>query len=224
MYLASNGRKPGRAVRAAHKTDRRGAAEVTGAGAGRYFEAARTVFGAGGAELNDAAVVRRVLAGEQELYRVLVERYRQAFGRYAVAVLGDADAAADAMQDAFIRAYENLAGCRDPARFGAWFFRILQNRCRSAHAPRRVTVDVAEADPPARERTDAAVEAGELRERLDAALGKLTPEQREAFVLKNVDGRSYEEMADLLGVGVDALKMRVHRARDVLRRLLRDVR
>ena len=50
--------------------------------------------------------------------------------------------------------------------------------------------------------------------------GGLTPEQKEAFVMKHVDGRSYEEMAELTGVGIDALKMRVHRARDGLREML----
>ena len=55
---------------------------------------------------------------------------------------------------------------------------------------------------------------------LDAALASLTAEQREAFVMKHVEGRSYEEMAGLLGVGIDALKMRVHRARDALKEQL----
>jgi RNA polymerase sigma-70 factor (ECF subfamily) len=79
-------------------------------------------------------------------------------------------------------------------------------------------------DPPARERTDDAVERGELGAALEAALGRLTPEQREAFVMKHVDGRSYDEMAQLLGVGVDALKMRVHRARDAMRGMLEGLR
>ncbi|MGD0484269.1 MAG: sigma factor-like helix-turn-helix DNA-binding protein, partial [Gemmatimonadales bacterium] len=55
---------------------------------------------------------------------------------------------------------------------------------------------------------------------LQAALAALTAEQREAFLMKHVEGRSYEEMAQLLGVGVDALKMRVYRARDALREML----
>lgn len=178
-------------------------------------------------EPTDGDVVRRVLAGEHELYRILVDRYRLAYGRYVVAVMGDADAAADAMQEAFIHAYDGLASCRAPDRFGVWFYRILQNQCRSGHrgeTGRRAAVDIADADPPARDRTDSAVEQRELGERLNAALARLTPEQREAFVMKHVDGRSYEEMAELLGAGVDALKMRVHRARDVLSRLLEDVR
>jgi RNA polymerase sigma-70 factor (ECF subfamily) len=169
---------------------------------------------------SDGAVVRRVLAGDVEAYRILVERDRVEFGRYAQATVGDPDAAQDAMQDAFIRAYEALATCRDPERFGAWFFRILTNQCRNTVARRRPTLSLDDVDPAGRARADAALERGELAAALDAALARLTPEQREAFVMKHVDGRSYEEMSELLGVGVDALKMRVHRARDAMRAMM----
>jgi RNA polymerase sigma-70 factor (ECF subfamily) len=171
-------------------------------------------------EPNDGTIVRRVLDGDVEQYRFLVERYRAQFGRYALAVVGDRDAAQDAMQEAFIRAFDALASCRKPDRFGAWFFRILANQCRNAVARRRDVVELEAVDPPGGERADEALDRGELAATLEAALARLTPEQREAFVMKHVDGRSYEEMAELLGVGEDALKMRVYRARDTLRTLL----
>ena len=164
--------------------------------------------------------MRRVLDGDVEQYRFLVERYRAQFGRYALAVVGDRDAAQDAMQEAFIRAFDALASCRKPDRFGAWFFRILANQCRNLVARRRDAADLDAMDLPGGERADAATERGELALTLATALARLTPEQREAFVMKHVDGRSYEEMAELLGVGTDALKMRVYRARDALRDLL----
>jgi RNA polymerase sigma-70 factor (ECF subfamily) len=171
----------------------------------------------------DGAIVRRVLAGETELFGELVSRYREAFGRYAVSLVGDSDSAADAMQEAFIRAYRSLATCRNPERFGAWFFRILTNQCHNVRRSRRTEIDIAAVDPPGPGATDAATRQHELHDAIDAALDALTPEQREAFVMKHIDGRSYEEMAQLLGSGVDALKMRVHRARDRLRVLLRDL-
>jgi RNA polymerase sigma-70 factor, ECF subfamily len=169
---------------------------------------------------DDGAVVRRVLDGDAEAFRLLVERYRVAFGKYAVAFVGDPDAAADAMQEAFIRAFDALATCRDPDRFGAWFFRILQNQCRTARGRNRDTVDLDRVEIASPERTDGATDRGELAAQLAAALASLTAEQREAFVMKHVEGRSYEEMAGLLGVGAEALKMRVHRARDALKEQL----
>lgn len=174
----------------------------------------------GSVQPSDGSIVRRVLDGDVEQYRVLVERYRAEFGRYAVAAVNDRDAAQDAMQEAFIRAFDALATCREPNRFGAWFFRILTNQCRNVVARRKDTVPVEDLDPPGSERADEAVERGELGAALESALARLTPEQREAFVMKHVDGRSYEEMAELLGVGVDALKMRVHRARDAMRSMM----
>lgn len=174
--------------------------------------------------MGDGALVRAALQGDTDAFGLLVERSRRDFGRYAVAMLGDADSAADAMQEAFIRAWDSLESCRDPDRFRGWFFRILANQCRTALGKRRSHVAVDDVDVPGPDRTDADVERGELAARLGAALDALTAEQREAFVMKHVDGRSYEEMAALLGVGEDALKMRVYRARDALRGLLGDTR
>lgn len=171
-------------------------------------------------DAGDADVVRAVLAGDVERFGALVEKYRAEFGRYAVAVLGDSDAAADAMQEAFIRAYQALGACRNPDRFRSWFFRILANQCRSALARHRPHADVSAMELAGPERADSDTDRREVATALAAALEQLTAEQREAFVLKHVDGRSYEEMATMLGVGVDALKMRVHRARDALRGLL----
>jgi len=171
-------------------------------------------------EPTDGDVVRRVLAGHADDFRVLVSRYRRQYSRYAVVQVGDADSAADAMQEAFIRAWKSLESCRDPDRFGSWFFRILTNQCHTVRSRRRQADDVDSLELSARERTDEPLERAELAQELNAALQRLKPEQREAFMLKHVDGRSYEEMSELLGDGVDALKMRVFRARDALRAMM----
>src|SRR5919107_3071820 len=83
-------------------------------------------------ELSDAELVRRVLAGNVDAYATLVARYRDRYARYAVHMLGSREDAEEALQDAFVRAYRSLARCDDPERFGAWLFRILVNRCRTA--------------------------------------------------------------------------------------------
>lgn len=174
-----------------------------------------------GQELADGEVVRRVLAGERELFRILVERCRQDFGRYATSIAGDPDTAADAMQEALIRAYRALKSCRDPDRFKSWFFRILTNRCHTARSKHRREVALKDHRLTAKDRADQRAERRELREAIEAALQQLTEEQREAFVLKEVEGRTYDAISEMLGVGVDALKMRVYRARETLREELR---
>src|SRR3989454_3331484 len=77
---------------------------------------------------SDGEVVRRVLAGDAGAYAMLVARYRDRLGRYAVHMLGDRQDAEEALQDAFVRAHRSLARCDDPERFGAWLYGILVNR------------------------------------------------------------------------------------------------
>src|SRR5437867_6242005 len=86
-------------------------------------------------ETGDAELVRRVRAGDIGAYGALVARYRDRLGRYAVHMIGDREDAEEALQDSFVRAYRSLERCYDPARFGAWLYGILVNRCRTTGAP-----------------------------------------------------------------------------------------
>ena len=170
-------------------------------------------------EVTDGEAVRRVLDGDTEAYAILVERHRTEFGRVAAGILGDRDAADDALQEAFISAYRSLGSCREPDRFRTWFYTIVTNRCRDA-LRRRPAVDIETVEVAAKERADAAAHNEELADRLERAMATLTPEQREVFVLKEVEGKSYEEIAVLLDLKIDALRMRVMRARNELRKAL----
>lgn len=173
---------------------------------------------------SDEEVVRRVLAGDTEVYGVLVHRYRDRYARYAARLLGSVDLAEDAVQDAFVRAYERLAQCRDRSRFAGWFFLILRNRCFAIQreaAPDR-PLEGQEDHLASTVRADAGIEAAERQRALDRALMRLTVEQREVFVLKHVEEHSYEEIAALTGASVPSLKMRMHRAYDRLRAELKE--
>lgn len=173
---------------------------------------------------SDSGLVSRSLAGDLDAYAELMARYRGDLGRYAFHMLGSRDDAEDALQDAFIRAYNALASCEQPDRFGAWLFRILVNRCHTAQDRIRRRAELLTSQDPAdvAERGDA-VDSFAWREEINRALGELRTDQREAFLLKHVQGLSYDEMARLTGVGESALRMRVKRASDHLRELLRDV-
>lgn len=177
------------------------------------------------AEPSDGVVVRAVLTGDVEQYAVLVRRYRDRYARYASRMLGSADAAEDAVQDAFIRAYDQLGQCRDPDNFAGWFFLILRNRCFAERRRHRRIDGLELADGlAAPDTTPAAVERDEQIRSLEQALLQLTPEQREVFVLKHVEELSYDEISTRVGTGVAALKMRMHRAYDRLRELLKETR
>lgn len=175
-------------------------------------------------ETDDATIVARVLGGDVEAYALLVARYRPRLSRYALRMLGDREDAQEALQDAFVRAYRALGRCGDPERFGSWLFSILVNRCRTAGArsTRRARTFVSDEAAQRVAVDEHPAEQAALREEIERALAQLEREQREAFLLKHVEGLSYEEMADLTGAGVSALKMRVKRACDRLRGLLQE--
>jgi RNA polymerase sigma-70 factor, ECF subfamily len=170
----------------------------------------------------DQEIISRVLQGEREAFSLLISRYSDALYRHALGMTGSPDVAEDILQMSFIKAYQHLGEVR--GRFDAWVFRIVANGCKAwLKNVRRTHLSYDEDDQPSSYSTpDEELDRTELRDDLDRALAALAPSLREAFVMKHVEGRSYEEMADLLGTTVGALKMRVHRAREALQVLLEE--
>lgn len=176
-----------------------------------------------GNEPADAIFVGRVLNGDREAYSALVRRHQEGLFRYARGMGVDRDPARDLVQEAFVEGLRKLDSCRNPDRFEAWLFRILRNRCLDyLKDVRRRAVpldDVELTDEAADPASDAA--RSELRDRLESALEGLGTDLRDAFLMKHLEGLSYQEISELAGASVSAVKMRVHRARETLRRTLR---
>lgn len=170
----------------------------------------------------DHEVIGRVLAGDRNAFGMLIRRYSDPLYRHALGMTGSPDVAEDILQASFIKAYQHLAEVH--GRFDAWIFRIVANGCKDwLKNIRRTHLSYEEDDQPSAFATpEEELDRTELRSDLDRALAQLAPSLREAFVMKHVEGRSYEEMADLLGTTVGALKMRVHRAREALQVLLEE--
>lgn len=173
----------------------------------------------------DAVLIACVLGGQTEQFGELVKRYQGALYRHAVSMVLDHDVAADMVQDALMRAYANLSSCRDHTRFRAWVFQTLRNRCLDyLKEARRLNVRLDDAEPIV-DTSDGPmnlVERSRLNATIARALASLSEDQREAFVLRCVEGLSYEEMTELLEASVSALKMRVLRAREALALALQD--
>lgn len=174
---------------------------------------------------SDGILVGRVLAGDTDAYAGLVDRYRDRLGRYAMRMLGNSADAEDALQETFVRGYRHLARCSSPDRFGAWMFGILVNRCRTFGGQRARRNGIVLNDELAVNNASVGHSADRdaLREEIEWAMAQLSDTHREAFLLKFVEGMSYEEMMEITGAGLSALKMRVARAREELRRLLSEV-
>jgi len=171
---------------------------------------------------SDQDVISRVLAGDREAFATLIGRYSDPLYRHALGMTGSPDVAEDILQTSFIKAYHHLGEVR--GRFDAWLFRIVANGCKDwLKNIRRTHLSYEEDDQPSGYQTpDEELDRGELRGDLDRALAALPVSLREAFVMKHVEGRSYEDMAELLDTTVGALKMRVHRAREALQKLLEE--
>jgi RNA polymerase sigma-70 factor (ECF subfamily) len=170
----------------------------------------------------DTELVRQALDGSDRAFGEIVRRYQDLLYRHAVRMTGRQDDAEDVVQSAFIKAHRNLRKCRDPERVGAWLFRIGANACKDFLKSKRVTIPfdqmpglLSNDGDPERD-----AEMGRVRGEIERALQSLPVEQREAFLMKHVEGWSYDEMSETLDVSVPALKMRVHRAREELQVLL----
>ena len=171
--------------------------------------------------MTDAALVAQARSGDVEAFSRLVDRYYDDCTRFARRMLGNRHDAEDALQEAFVNAYRGLARYREQDAFRSWLYRIVVNECRRLAARRwridrpLVHDDLALSQLPGREDGGA-----ELRDQLQASLGKLEPLLREAFLLKYGEGLEYGEMARATGASIPALKMRVKRARDLLRPMI----
>ena len=170
----------------------------------------------------DQEVISRVLNGSRDAFELLVVRYSDPLYRHALVMTGSPDVAEDILQTSFIKAFQHLGEVR--GRFDAWIFRIVANACKDwLKNIRRSHASYDEDDQPSSYLTpDEEMDRDELRTDLERALATLPPSLREAFIMKHVEGRSYEEMVELLGTTIGALKMRVHRAREALQQLLEE--
>ena len=181
---------------------------------------------------DEAAVIARAVAGDRTAFAQLVEHYQSACYGLAWRLLGDADQAADATQDAFVHAYDAIGGFRGGI-FRSWLLRITANASYDIlrRAQRRPTTElpdpeVGEAELPDESAPNPILEAAraELYRHLDAALRLLPPDQRIAVVLCDVYGMDYGEVAEATASALGTVKSRIHRGRLRLRELMAEHR
>jgi RNA polymerase sigma-70 factor (ECF subfamily) len=169
----------------------------------------------------DTPLVRRARGGDLAAYGQLVERHRDAVHRIASGMVGPADAD-DVAQEVFLRALHRLDRFRGDAPFRAWLLRIAHNAAVSEVRTRRPQPVEPAADEPSAPRSPAdELEERERAERLRTKLGQLTPAHRAVLVLRDLEGLSYEEIADVTDAPLGSVKGRLHRARRELIEILR---
>lgn len=183
-----------------------------------------TNFSTGGVyvdqDADDLALVDRCRAGETVAFEGLVQRYQRVLFSVALRMLGDYDAANDAAQNAFVKAYQKLDTFDPTRRFFSWIYRILVNEClntRRDHPPHEpLAPDLAAAGTP-----EDLFETAERRRRVQAAILTLPAAYREVIVLRHYTDLSYEDIGEALHVPVITVKSRLHTAKERLAVLLR---
>ena len=171
------------------------------------------------ADQDDRDLVHQTLEGNTEAFGKLVTKYQKVMFTVALRMLGNAEDAKDATQDAFVKAFQRLASFDSGYRFYSWMYRILVNECLNVNRDRRpeeqLNVDAAGDGSPYED-----VMASERRDQINLALLRLTPEYRTVVVLRHFAGQSYGEIAETLSIPEKTVKSRLYSARQRLGELL----
>lgn len=188
----------------------------------------------------EAQLAQQLLEGDDSAFEEFVNRMRKRLFNYAMLMCGHPDDAEEVTQEALLKAFENFHQLRDPNSVRAWIFRIARNEClmkrrKSIFAPaEEISLDEplpGVEDDGGQLRLEIAdwtlapedeVFRKELREILKDAIQKLPPTYRSVFLLREVEGLSTRETAEVLGVSEEVVKTRLHRARMALRQQLDD--
>jgi RNA polymerase sigma-70 factor (ECF subfamily) len=188
-------------------------------------------------EISEVEIIARCKRGDRSAFHMLVERYqRRAYG-IAYGMLRNREDALDAAQDAFVKVFRNIESFKGDSSFYTWFYRIVVNvcidRCRKQKRMRSVEYDdsykrrdesagvaplVGNTRPM---HPGAAFESDELGKVLNEALGKLSENHRTILLLREVEGMSYDDIADSMGCNIGTVMSRLHHARKNLQKTLK---
>jgi len=185
--------------------------------------------------IDEQELVELLFQRKEEGFRKLMTLYKDDLVNYAYRFLGSYDDAVDVAQQTFIRVYRFIETFQRGARFGTWLFAIARNVALSMleDRKRRGTVPLTHTDdegedveldiPDVHYVPDRSVDSTIVAQRIQEALMKVPPVFREAVVLRDIEGLTYEEIAEVCNVELGTVKSRINRGRAILQQLLRDL-
>lgn len=188
---------------------------------------------------DEKALVRRCLTGHEGAFEELVERFQNMVYNVAYRFLGGREEAEDLTQEVFLKVYYALKTFRRASSLKTWIYRITTNmslnrlkKLRRRFHHRQVSLDapLAQELPPLSEAIadgspgpDSGVRSSQIQKRLQKALDELSDEQKAVVILRDIEGLSYEEIADSLGINIGTVKSRLARGRSNVQEKLRDL-
>jgi RNA polymerase sigma-70 factor, ECF subfamily len=191
-------------------------------------------------QLEDREVVQRAKGGSEAAYRELLRRYQRPVFSLVYRMVRDRELAEDLAQECFIKVFNHVDRYDAKYKFSSWLFKIASNlaidtlrrkelRTVSIEGSRHATsseeeeatrISIVSHDP----NPEQALEAKQLGGRIEEAIARLRPEYRTAVLLRHVEGRAYEEIAEIMEVPLGTVKTYIHRARGELKEMLRDLK
>jgi len=176
----------------------------------------------------ELTVIRRVQRGDTDAFEVLVAAYEKNVFNVALQMTGNREDAQDMTQEAFLKAYSSLSSFRGDSKFSSWLYRIVSNVCldfkrRQGRRPsssltveddegENIQLDIADES----QSPEALLERKMTREAVRAGLQQLPDEQRQILLLREIQGLSYEEIGEAMGLEAGTVKSRIFRARKKL--------
>jgi RNA polymerase sigma-70 factor (ECF subfamily) len=182
----------------------------------------------------DVALVERLQAGTEEAYEELINLFQQPVYNLVYRLLSDPGDSCDVVQEVFLKIFRNIGNFRAQSSLKTWVYRIAlneaHNRRRWFTRHKRHEIDLDRDDDHTRSLQDTLPDAGfspfdlmlgsETQERIEEAIQKLSPNFREAVVLRDIEELSYEEIAEILNISMGTVKSRILRGREALRKQL----
>lgn len=184
---------------------------------------------------DDQILIQKALAGSESAFRILLERYKDAVYRIIVKIVRNQDEAQDLVQETFMKAFGSLSSYRCEYRFTTWLYKIAANNCIDYLRKKRL-ISVSLDQPLETKDGQVTIELPDWtynpevdltsRQRslsIDAAIDSLPPKYREVIVFRHKRDKSYEEIAEILGIPVGTVKARIFRARELLKKKLKSL-
>jgi len=177
--------------------------------------------------VDDAELVTRARDGDREAFGELVSKYIRLAGSLAYSVVGDFDVARDVVQESFLKAHRSLGGLKEPRKFKGWLYGVVRSAAidhirRERARPASSLEGEHEVRAPGGEYgPEHEVQQTEVRERVRREIHGLPDNYRELVILKYLEGSTYEQIAEITGLTVEAIESRLHRARKMLRKKLK---
>ena len=191
-------------------------------------------------QATDHDLIALAASGSEKAYRELLDRYQRPVFSLIYRMVRDREQAEDLAQETFVKVFNHIDSFNPKYKFSSWIFKIASNLTidairkkdletvsldgsRNASTPdeidaTRITVESRDENP------EEFLEAKELGQEIERAIGELRPEYRTAILLRHVEGRPYEEIAEIMGVPLGTVKTYIHRARGELRETLAHLR